>query len=145
MSAPQARSIERSVAIRAAPADVWRAFVEPELEKQWMGMRLVCRWEVGGPITLTETPLGPKYVERGTLLAFEPGKLLRYDHWSKLWRVPDTPANRAVVTLRIDPDADGGGSTVTFHHDLPAVEALAEHADFFWRVGLGLLKKVLEG
>jgi uncharacterized protein YndB with AHSA1/START domain len=130
------------VAIRAAPAEVWRAIVEPELEKQWMGMRLECSWEVGSPITLTDTPLGPGYVERGTLLAFEPDRLLRYDHWSKLWRVPDLPANRAVLTLRVD--AGGDGSRVTFHHDLPAVEALAEHSDFFWRVGLGLLKQLLE-
>jgi len=134
--------VERSVSIAAAPADVWRAIVDPELGPRWMGMRIVCSWEIGSTVTLTETPLGPKYIERGTLLVFEPGRLLRYDHWSPLWRVPDLPANRAVLTLEVVPDGDG--ARVCFRHELPEVEAIAEHSDFFWRVGLAQLKKLVE-
>ncbi len=33
---------------------------------------------------------------------------------------------------------------VFFTHELPAIEALAEHSDFFWRVGLAQLKKLME-
>jgi uncharacterized protein YndB with AHSA1/START domain len=134
--------VERSVGISAGPADVWRAIVDPDVAPRWMGMRMVCSWEVGSSVTLTETPLGGDYAERGTLLAFEPGALLRYDHWSPLWRVPDVAGNRAVVTLRVE--ADGAGTRVLFRHELPEVEALAEHSDFFWRVGLAQLKRLME-
>lgn len=91
---------------------------------------------------ITETPLGPDYSERGTLLAFEPGRYLRYDHWSPLWRIPDVPENRAVVSLEVEPDGDG--TRVLFRHELPVVEAIAEHSDFFWRIGLAQLKKMVE-
>ncbi len=134
--------VERSVSIEASPADIWRAIVDPELGLRWMGKRVVCSWEVGSPVTLTETPLGPDYSERNTLLAFEPSRLLRYDHWSPLWRVPDVPGNRAVVTLQVEPDGDQ--ARVLFRQELPVVEALAEHSDFFWRVGLGQLKALME-
>ena len=68
------RLVERSVNITAAPADVWRAIVDPEIARQWMGMRIACSWEVGSTVTLTETPLGRDYTEHGTLLTFEPGR-----------------------------------------------------------------------
>lgn len=134
--------VERSIRIMAAPADVWRGIVEPQVAADWMGMRLTCSWELGSTVTITETPLGADYTERGTLLAFELGRLLRFDHWSPLWRIPDTPGNRAVVTLRLEPEGDG--TRVFFTHALPDVEALAEHSDFFWRVGLAQLKELLE-
>jgi uncharacterized protein YndB with AHSA1/START domain len=134
--------VERSVNIMAAGDDVWRAIVDPEIAPQWMGMRVVCSWEVGSSVTLSETPLGADYAENGTLLAFEAGRLLRFDHWSPLWRVPDGRGNRAVVTLRLE--AQGDATRVLLTHELPAVEALAEHSDFFWRVGLAQLKKLME-
>jgi len=138
----QARWVERSVSIKAAPADVWRAMVDPELARKWMGMRISCDWVVGSAVTFSETPLGPKYTERGTLLAFEPGKLLSFDHWSRLWRVPDTPENHAVMTLRVE--AEGDGTRISFTHQLPVVEALAPHSDFFWRVALAQLRMQME-
>jgi uncharacterized protein YndB with AHSA1/START domain len=134
--------VERSVKIMAAPADVWRAIVDPDLARHWMGMRITSSWEVGTTVTLSETPLGTDYIECGTVLAFEPGRLLRFAHWSALWRVPDLPGNRAVVMLKVEPD--GEGARVFFSHDLPEVEALAEHSDFFWRVGLAQLKELME-
>jgi uncharacterized protein YndB with AHSA1/START domain len=134
--------VELSVTLTASSADVWRALVDPDLAPQWMGMRIACSWEVGSAIKITETPLGPRYSERGTLLAFEPGKLLRFSHWSKLWRLPDAPGNRAVMTMRVEPDGDA--TRLSLRHELPPVEAIAEHSEFFWRGGLYQLSKLLE-
>src|SRR5262252_8107996 len=103
-----------------------------------MDMRIASNWQVGGAITLCETPSGPDYKEHGTLLVFEPGRLLRFNHWSPLWRLPEVAGNRAVVTLQIEPDDNG--TRVSFTHELPQVEALAEHSNFFWRVGLGAVE-----
>jgi uncharacterized protein YndB with AHSA1/START domain len=139
--AAHATLVELSVTLAASPADVWRAIVDPDLAQQWMGMRIACRWEVGSAVTITETPLGPRHREHGTLLAFEPGKLLRFSHWSALWRLPDAPGNHAVMTMRIDPDRDATRLSLT--HALPLVEALARHAAFFWRGGLYQLQHLL--
>lgn len=136
------RLVERTVTVAAPPEDVWRAIVDPDLSAQWMGMRLVCDWQLGSPILLTETPLGPDYQEQGTLLGFEPGRVLRYDHWSPLWRVLDVPGNRAVVSFELE--ADGGVTLLSFRHELPIVQAIAEHSDMFWRIGLAQLKELLE-
>jgi uncharacterized protein YndB with AHSA1/START domain len=139
--ATPAALVELSVTLAASAADVWRAIVDPELAPQWMGLRIVCNWEVGGAFTITDTPLGPRYREHGTLLAFEPGTLLRYSHWSKLWRLPDAPGNRAVMTMRVEPDGDA--TRLSLIHELPLVEAIAEHSEFFWRGGLYQLRKLL--
>jgi hypothetical protein len=82
------RLVKRSLNVAAAPVEVWQAIVDLELGARWMGICIVCNWEIGGAVTLTDTPLGPDY---------------------------------------------------------PVVEALAEHSDFFWRVGLGQLKKLVSG
>lgn len=140
--ATHAALVELSVTLTASAADVWRAIVDPDLALQWMGMRIVCSWEVGSVLTMTETPLGESYRESGALLAFEPGKLLRYSHWSELWRVPDAPENRAVMTMRVE--SDGDATRLSLRHELPAVEAIAEHSAFFWRGGLYQLRKLLE-
>jgi uncharacterized protein YndB with AHSA1/START domain len=141
-STTHAALVELFATLTAPAADVWRAIVDAELASQWMGMRIACSWQVGSALTITDTPLGPRYSERGTLLAFEPGELLRYSHWSKLWRLPDAPHNHAVMTMRVEPDRDATRLSLT--HELPPVEAIAEHSEFFWRGGLYQLRKLLE-
>jgi len=111
--ATHAALVALSVTLTASSADVWRALVDSELAPQWMGVRIACSWKVGSALTITETPLGARYSERGTLLAFEPGKLLRYSHWSKLWRLPDAPGNRAVMTMRVESDGDATRLSLT--------------------------------
>lgn len=56
--------------------------------------------------------------------------------------MPDLPANRAVMTIWIEPDGDV--TRVSLKHELPAVEAIVPHSRFFWTVGLDKLRKLLE-
>ena len=119
-------------------------WVEPDLMPLWLGdFRLVSTWQVGSELEVQGHLQGHPYTEKGTLLAFEPDKLLRYTHWSPLWGLPDLPGHHAVVTLRLVPGTEG--THLHFHHELPPVEALAEHSRFFWRVSLEQLKRVVEG
>jgi uncharacterized protein YndB with AHSA1/START domain len=131
-----------SVTIAAPPPEVWRAIVDPQLAPSWMGMRLASTWELGSPVTVSGTPLGPRYREHGEVVAFEAGSLLAFSHWSKLWRIPDAPESRAILTIRVA--AEGAGTRVSLEHDLPPVEAVAEHSAFFWRVGLRQLREMVE-
>lgn len=141
---PGGRGVQRSVLIAADPAEVWRVMFAPETAPGWMGgFRVASSWEVGGPFALHGMVNGAAHEDAGTLLACEPGKLLRYAHWSGLWRVPDTPENHAVMTFRLDPEGDATRVSIT--HDLPVVLAIAQHSDFFWRVGLEQLRRLVEG
>ena len=136
--------VELSVAIAAAPAEVWRAITVPALTERWMGgFQMSSSWEVGGSLVIAGRLNGRDYSETGVVLAAQPPTLLRYDHWSRLWRVPDLPANRAVMTIRITPD-DDDVTRVSLKHELPAVEAIVPHSRFFWTVALEQLRKLLE-
>ena len=136
--------VERNVEAHAHADAVWRVMVDPELGPSWLGgFRFESTWEVGGPFALVGTLNGHAYREAGALLSVEPGRLLRFAHWSRLWRIPDIPHNRAVMTLTLIPDGDH--TRVDLRHELPAGEALAQHSNFFWRGALEQLRRVCEG
>lgn len=141
---PAPTVVERSVVIRAAVDATWRAMMDPELGHRWLGgFRFVSSWEVGGPVSMVGTLNGEDYRDVGTVRMFEAGRVVQYDHWSTLWRVPDAPENRAVLTFSVEPE--GEGTRVAIRHELPAVEALAQHSNFFWRGALEQLRRLVEG
>lgn len=134
--------VELHTTFAAAPAEVWRAFTTPALTEQWMGgFRMVSSWKVGEPFSIVGRLNNHDHAETGTLLAVEPPTLLRYEHWSRLWRVPDRPEHRAVMTVRIA--VDGDVTRVSLRHELPAVTAIVPHSRFFWTVSLEMLRKLL--
>lgn len=136
--------VERSVEVRAHADAVWRVMVDPELGPRWLGgFRFESDWAVGGPFALVGTLNGHLYRDSGTLLGVESGRLLRFAHWSKLWRIPDIPGNRAVMTLALI--TEGDHTRVDLRHELPAAEALAQHSNFFWRGALEQLRRLCEG
>ena len=136
-------TVRLSVPMRAAAPEIWRRIVTRELSQEWLGgFAFESSWRVGEPISLGGVLNGKPYRETGTLLAFEADHLLRYTHWSALWRVADTPQHRAVLSLTLTPTE--GGTTVLLLHELPAVEALPQHSNFFWRGALDQLRRIVE-
>lgn len=135
--------VELSADIAAPPAEVWRALTDPAVTERWMGgFRMLSTWQPGAPFTIAGRLNNRDYAETGTILAADPPRLLRYDQWSRLWRVPDRPENRAVMTLTLTPDGDA--TRLALVHELPAVEAIVPHSRFFWTVSLGQLRKLFE-
>lgn len=136
--------VELSVTIAATPAEVWRALTDPERMEPWLGdFRMLSTWEAGGPIELRGRLEQAPHAETGTLLEIEPQRLLRFEHWSALWRVPDAPDKRAVMSIRLEPVGDA--TRVWLRHELPAVEAIVPHSRFFWSVSLERLRRWLGG
>lgn len=133
--------VELAAVVAASPADVWRALTTPALLERWMGdFGFRSSWVVGGPFAVVGPLNGRAYEEAGTLLACEPPTLLRFDHWSRLWRIPDGPGGRAVMTIRCA--AEGDGTRVSLTHALPLAEAIAPHSRFFWGVALERLRQL---
>ncbi|MDP2345714.1 MAG: SRPBCC domain-containing protein [Deltaproteobacteria bacterium] len=85
------------IIINAAPSCVWEALTNPGQVKQWMGepemgVELETSWVVGAPILVSGFH-HTRFENKGTVLRFEPPKLLRYTHLSSLSRLVDKPEN----------------------------------------------------
>lgn len=104
--------VELTRRIDAAPSRVWRALTSPALIKRYFfGSDVETDWQVGRSIRFRGEFNGRHYEEKGTILAFEPEKLLSYSHWSPLSGSADSDENYQVVTFGLKPE--DGATIVT--------------------------------
>jgi uncharacterized protein YndB with AHSA1/START domain len=137
--------VVKSVEIFTSTNHVWRALTEPDKITQWMGgARVESKWEIGSDITFTgKMPNFSKtYRGRGTVLAMEREKFLRYSHWSEMSRLPDIPQNRTIITFILDWIDEK--TRLTVRHENFNSEAAYKHANFFWGFALITMKNLLE-
>ena len=105
-----------TVVIDAPRANVWDALTNPAKVKQYMhGTNMSTDWKVGSPIAWKGEWEGQSYVDKGTVLAFEPERLLSYTHWSPMGGSEDKPENYHTVTYELV--EDGGKTTLTLTQD----------------------------
>jgi uncharacterized protein YndB with AHSA1/START domain len=110
---------------------------------QWMGgARVESTWQAGSVISFTGTLQGHPYQDRGTVLACDPERLLRYNHWSALSRRDDSEKARTVITLTLTPE--GEETNLQVRHDKLRGKAALGHASFFWRNALNDVNHVAE-
>src|ERR1700690_1634568 len=100
-------------------------------------------WTGGSPIIWTGEWKGHSYVDKGTVLAFEPERLLRYTHWSPMGGSENRPENYRAVTYQLA--EDGGKTTLTLPQDNNATQAKADSmAENNWGPVLQGLKATAE-
>jgi uncharacterized protein YndB with AHSA1/START domain len=132
-----------SIAIDAHPESVWAALITPELRKQWFfGVDTETDWSVGGPIVHRGEYEGQPYVDKGTVLAFEPPALLVHTHWSSVSGVPDLPENHQTVSWRLD-EREGQTDLTVTDDNIRSEEARAT-SDEAWIAALTKLKELVE-
>lgn len=127
-----------------APIDrVWKAITTPSEIKQWFcGVDTESDWRVGGDLVHRGEYQGKPYIDKGTILEFEPPKRLVHTHWSDVSGKPDTPESYQLVAW--DLAERGGGTELTIRErNLPSAEA-AKTSEQAWEMALASLKKVLE-
>lgn len=138
-----AKSVHHAIRIRAKPRAVWATLIDPVKTARWMGGAGVeSTWQPGSAISFTGTLHGRPYQDRGIVLACEPERLLRYNHWSALSRLPDSEDTRTVITITLQPNGDDTDLEVC--HDNLASDAAFGHARFFWRNALQDVKGIAE-
>ena len=127
-----------------APADkVWEALIDPVAVKQYMfGANVVSSWAVGRAITWTGEYNGKKYADKGVILAFDPGKLLQYTHFSPLAGKPDVPENYHTVTIHLS--ARNDETEVSLSQDNNASDESRAELTKNWGTMLAELKKYVE-
>ncbi len=129
----------------AAPiADVWKALVTPaDIRKYMFGAEAHSEWRAGSPIFWKGEWQGKPYEDKGVILEIDPGRVLRYSHFSPLAGQPDRPENYHTVTIRLE--EGGAGTRVILSQDHNGSAEAKTHAEKNWGTMLASLKRLLEG
>ena len=129
--------------IDATPEKVWRALTDPELIKKYMfGSEVRTDWKPGSPITWQGEFEGRKYMDKGEIIAVEPGRRLEITHFSPLTGQEDRPENYHRVSYALQQTA--GGTSVRLTQDNSGSAEEAERFAATWQMMLDGLKKVAE-
>jgi uncharacterized protein YndB with AHSA1/START domain len=137
--------VNKSIEVHAPAAAVWKVLTEPGLIQQWISddpLTLDYDWTVGGVLLARGEMHGHSFENKGTVLAFEPGKLLRYTFLSSLSKLPDRPQNYSVIEFALIPENDKITLKLTQHNFVTLTNY--KHFDFYWNVTLRLIKQLSE-
>ncbi len=134
----------KTVTIHATQREVWNALTNPAQVKQYLhGTEMSTDWKEGSPISWKGEWKGQSYEDKGTVLAVEPERLLRYTHWSPMGGSEDKPENYHTVTYELA--GEDGKTTLTLTQDNnPSQEEADKMANDNWGPVLNGLKESVE-
>jgi uncharacterized protein YndB with AHSA1/START domain len=131
------------IVINASPAKVWDALINPQLVRQYLyGAEIASDWKKGSPVTFKGEWKGKPYEDKGVILDFQPGKLLKLTHYSPLSGLPDVPENYHVVTYALS--ESGGRTTLTITQENNRDQAEVDDSTKTWNTILSGMKTLLE-
>lgn len=132
-----------SISVNAPSGKVWQALVSPEAIKQYMfGTHVVSDWHEGSPIVWKGEWQGKPYEDKGVILQLEPGRAIRYSHFSPLSGLPDRPENYHTVTIELA--GNGNQTHVSLAQDRNGSEEERAESEKNWEMMLAALKKFVE-
>lgn len=133
----------KSISIKAPIEKVWQALVDPDLIKKYFyGTETTTSWEVGSPIRFHGVWEGKPYEDKGTILAFEKHKLIKYNYWSSFSGIADIPENYNDITYLLTEQS--GEVVYTVLQEGVRDEQTREHSEANWGVVMDAMKKLLE-
>jgi len=136
-------STQVSETINAPLWKVWEALVTPEIiKKYFFGTDAKSDWTVDSPITFSGSWEGKTYQDKGTILANEPGKMLKYSYWSSMSGIEDKPENYVNITYELT--EHNGKTLLTISQDNIPSEDMKKHATENWGKLLKSLKDLME-
>lgn len=131
------------MSVRATAAEVWNALTNPSVIKQYFfGTDAISDWQEGSPILFKGEYQGRAYEDKGTILMVETEKLFRYDYWSSMSGLEDSPENYMVITYELF--EDGGITTITVEQENIPNQQRKVHSEQSWRIVMNDMKKLLE-
>jgi uncharacterized protein YndB with AHSA1/START domain len=141
---PRGFEAVKEVTIHATKREVWDALTDPDKVKQYMhGTEMSTDWKEGSPISWKGEWKGKPYEDKGTVLAVEAQKVLKYTHWSPMGGSEDKPENYHTVTYKLD--GEDGTTKLTLTQDNNATKEEAEKmANDNWGPVLQGLKETVE-
>ena len=141
------KKFNKAVTINASTSQVWHILTTPELMKKWMisddiEININTDWKVGSPMVIRGNMSGKNFENNGTVLQFEPEKILEYSHLSSTSRLPNRPESYSIIEFRLQPMENLTTLTLTVSN-FPT-ESIYKHLAFYWNVTLEVLKKMIE-
>lgn len=134
---------EEEIRIKAPVSRVWAALTQPRLIKQYFfDTNVHTDWQPGHPIRFTGEWEGKSYEDKGTVLAYEEEKMLRYDYWSSRGDLEDKPENYVIITYEVF----GTDHEVTLRitqENIPG-EDMKQHSIDNWKKVMNGLKEMVE-
>src|SRR6187455_678971 len=104
---------EVRVHIHGLVSNVWKALTDPEMIRLYFfGTNTITDWKVGSPIQFKGEWEGKTYEDKGTILAMQKNKLIRYSYWSSMSGIEDEPENYVIITYIIEGNDDDVHLTV---------------------------------
>lgn len=144
MTKEKVHNVRVSILLDAPASTVWKAVTDPvEVKKYFFGTDLVTEWQVGQPIYFRGEWEGQPYEDKGTVLAYEPEKMLQYDYYSSFSDKEDIPENYQTITYELEPQAGKTLLKIT-QTNVDSAEQ-KEHSEQNWDMVLQELKKLVEG
>jgi len=132
-----------SVSISASTEMIWDALVDPgKIEKYMFGTRVESDMKEGSPILWKGTWDGKPYVDKGRVLQSDPGKLLKYSHFSTSTGQADNPENYHTVTVVLSEKP--GEVVVNLSQDHNPTDEARQHSEENWNMMLKALKDFVE-
>ncbi len=136
-------TLEVSIVIQASKASVWKALTDPDQIKKYLfGTETVSDWNIGSPITFSGVWEGKSYMDKGTILQIETGKILKYNYWSSFSGTEDKPENYANIVYSLE---EKNGKTVfSILQDGIKTKEARDHSEQNWKMVMNNLKNLLE-
>ena len=132
-----------SISINASVEKVWEALTKPELiKKYFFGTDTHTDWKPGSKITFTGEWEGKSYEDKGTIIAVEQNKMIKYNYWSEMSGIEDKPENYVVITYELAKEGDKTKLTIT-QENIPD-EKMKEHSIENWKKVMSNLKELVE-
>ncbi|MGC4052742.1 MAG: SRPBCC domain-containing protein [Paludibaculum sp.] len=142
---PAHHVLRKSVLIEAPAQAVWTSLTTPRLIQRWMWdapLEITCDWRPGAPLTIRGDFHGVPFTNKGTILAWDPARLLRYTQWSTLTECTDEPDNYCILTFQLE--QAGGQTVLTLIQTNFVSETSFKHYELYWNSTLLLMKRVIE-
>ena len=146
--------VTQTIEIVADPESVWHALIDVSASATWRNASFNTDWSVGEHFEITATIGTKEFSSRGIVRVVDPPSILEYAYWSPIQRLPDIP--QSYCTVRMTLVKRGNGTFLTVEHWLPpspvmrsegreiGPEAGQKHAEFYWRMTLPILKRIVE-
>ncbi len=129
--------------INASVAKVWAGLTQPEwVEQYFFGSKLVTTWEPGTPVFFRGEWDGQPYEDKGTVLDYEPEKMLRFNYFSSWSDLPDAPENYQIIVYRVE--STGDQTTLLIEQSNIDTAEKRDHSAQNWEQVMGGLKALLE-
>jgi len=139
----QSINLKVTLTIAAPKSKVWKALIEPEqIKKYFFGTETRSTWNIGESITFSGEWEGKPYLDKGTVLQFEPEHRLKYNYWSSFSGTADVPENYANITYQVE--EKNGQTILTVTQDGLASEEARAHSEQNWLMILNNMKELVE-